>query len=85
MVIGTKFKVTYDDIDKLWRGECTDMPTYGPESYIPLATLRVLQARFGLYVVYGIFTVLEDKALNKKFPEIETTTVDEVLGLWKGK
>jgi len=61
------------------------MPAYGPEAYIPLATLRVLQTMFGLYVVYGIFTVPEDQALNKKFPEIETMSVDEVLGLWKGK
>jgi hypothetical protein len=35
--------------------------------------------------VHGLFTVPEDKALNNRFPEIKTTTVDEVLGLWKGR
>jgi hypothetical protein len=58
------------------------MPTYGPD--MPIETLRMLQTRFGLYIIHGLFTVPEHKALNSKFPEIKTTTVDEVLGLWKG-
>jgi hypothetical protein len=61
------------------------MPPSGPQSYIPLATLRIMQARFGLYIVHDLFTVPEDKAFNKKFTEINTTTVDEVLGLWRGR
>ena len=61
------------------------MPSYGTVSYVPAETLRFLQARFGLYIVHGVLKVDADKALNKKFPEIETLSVDEVLGLWKGK
>ncbi|KAF2678502.1 NAD(P)-binding protein [Lentithecium fluviatile CBS 122367] len=84
-IVGVKFKITYDDVDMLKRGESTEMPAYPSESYIPKAAIRVLQAMFGLYSVYGLFHVPEEKALNGKFPEIETITVDEVLDHWKGK
>jgi hypothetical protein len=67
------------------KGEFTEMPSYASDSYLPRDIQRVFQARFGLYVVHGSFTVPEEKALNRRFPEIETITVEEVLGLWKGK
>lgn len=84
-MIGAKFEVTYDSTEKLARGESTEMPSYASDSYIPRDTWRVLQARFGLYIVHGLFTAPEEKALNRRFSEIETITVEEVLGLWKGK
>ncbi|KAL9087171.1 MAG: hypothetical protein Q9165_006822 [Trypethelium subeluteriae] len=82
---GTQFKVTYDSTEKLMKGESTEMPSYATDSYIPRETSRILQARFGLFVVHGLFTVPEEKALNRKFPEIKTTTVQEILDLWKSK
>ena len=83
--LGTWFKITYDSEAKLLTGASTDMPSYSSDSYIPRDTWRMLQAMFGLYIIRGLWTVPEDKALNGRFPGISTTSVEDVLGLWKGK
>ncbi|KAF2501481.1 NAD(P)-binding protein [Lophium mytilinum] len=86
MTAGSKFKVTYDSVEKLQRGEITELPSH-PDSYeyFPKPDLAGLLAKFGLWVVNGLMYVPKEGSLNERFPEITTTTVKEVVGAWKGK
>lgn len=47
--------------------------------------MKHMQVGFGLFAIHGYFAVPEEKALNKRFPQIKTLTVEEVLQLWKGE
>lgn len=84
--LGGKFSVTYDSLEKLEKGEMTELPfhtsLYG---YVPKAELQSKFALFGLYTVHGLFYLPEERTLNKKFPQIKTMTVAEVINSWKGK
>lgn len=83
--IGTKFKVAYDSIEKLKRGEITELPFHTSlYSRVPKSLIQGIQSKFALYVVYGFFDMPEEGSLNQKFPEIKTTTVEEIIGVWKG-
>lgn len=78
--------MAYDSIEKLERGEITELPSH-PAVY-PFFPKQVLQqyfGKFGLYGTAGLFDFPEDKSLNKKFPEIKPTTVREMLSVWVGK
>ncbi len=83
---GSKFTVAYDSIEKLERGEITELPS-NPAMYpfFPKQLFQQYFGRFGLYVTQGLFDFPEDQTLNKKFPEIKPTTVREMLGVWVGK
>ena len=47
--------------------------------------LGALLSKFGLWTVNGLMQLPKEGSLNEQFPEIETTTVRELLGVWKGK
>ena len=83
---GSKFDVTYDSVEKLKRGEITELPahTYLYE-YFPKPLLVEMLSKFGLWVVYGIMSHPREGTLNEQFPEITTTTMKEIVGAWKGK
>ena len=86
MTAGSKFNVTYDSIAKLQSGEITELPSHASAySFIPKSLLYTIQSKFGLYVAYGMFDFPEEGSLNQLFPEIKTTTVEEIIGHWKGK
>ncbi|KAK1237170.1 hypothetical protein MKX07_006049 [Trichoderma sp. CBMAI-0711] len=82
---GTKFDVTYDSVEKLAKGEITELPSHR-EIYpvFPKAMLQGLFALFSLWIVEGRLDVPEDKSLNAQFPEIKTTKLSETVGAWKG-
>jgi len=83
---GSKFNITYDSVEKLQRGEITELPSHRYlYEYIPKPLLGGLLSKFGLWTVNGMMHVPKEGSLNERFPEIETTTVREVLGAWKGK
>ncbi|RFU80282.1 nmra-like family [Trichoderma arundinaceum] len=83
---GSKFKVTYDSKEKLEKGEVTELPSnLAAYEFFPKPMLQMFFSRFGLYILAGLFDVTEDKTLNKIFPDVKTTTVEDVVGLWKGK
>ncbi|KAM0470208.1 hypothetical protein ACHAPX_010094 [Trichoderma viride] len=83
---GSKFDVTYEDIEKLEKGEVTELPTHA-EAYehFPKPLMQAYFSKFSLYLIAGLFDMPADKSLNKIFPEVKTTTVKEVLDLWKRK
>lgn len=83
---GAKFNIAYDSIEKLRSGEITELPAHASAySFIPKSLLYTIQSKFGLYVAYGLFDFPEEGSLNQQFPEIKTTTFEEIIGLWKGK
>lgn len=47
--------------------------------------VKALLSKFGLWTVAGVMRIPQEGSLNKRFPEIKTTTVREVIGVWKGK
>lgn len=85
-LIGSKFNVTYDDVEKLERGEVTELPSHAMAyEFFPKPLLQQYFSKFGLYIMAGLFDMPTDKSLNSIFPEVKTTTVKEVLDIWKGK
>jgi len=83
---GSKFTVTYNSVAMLEKGEMTELPFH--LSMYPRITKPALQRRyamFGMYIVNGLMYLPEEKSLNKMFPQIKTTTVEEVVSAWKGK
>ncbi|GFP60409.1 oxidoreductase BOA1 [Trichoderma asperellum] len=83
---GSKFNVVYEDLEKLEKGEVTELPSHATAyAFFPKPLLQTYFSKFGLYLIAGLFDMPTDKSLNKIFPEVKTTTVKEVLDLWKGK
>ncbi|KAH8647946.1 hypothetical protein BX600DRAFT_518347 [Xylariales sp. PMI_506] len=83
---GSKFIVTYDPIEKLLKGEVTELPSH-PYVYkfFPKPKLQGMAALLGSYVAEGRVDVPTDKSLNARFPEIETMKVKDAMELWRGK
>lgn len=75
----------YDPIEKLQENEITELPSHlEVYPFFPKPALQAFLAMFGRWVVSGRFHVPEDKALNAKFPDIQTSKVNDIVGLWKG-
>ncbi|KAK9449217.1 uncharacterized protein V1518DRAFT_417426 [Limtongia smithiae] len=80
------FAVTYDSVEKLRAGQISELPShYTAYPYFPKPVLQMVFAKFGTYVVSGLFNFPEDKCLNNIFPEINTKSVKEIVAAWKGK
>lgn len=83
---GSKFNVVYDSVEKLQKGEVTELPSHlAKYEFVPKAVLQGLFSMFGGWVTRGIFEISDDKAINSKYPEIHPLTVKDVVALWKGK
>lgn len=81
---GSKFNVTYDSVDKLAKGELTELPSHPPiYQFIPKPVVQGLFSMFGVWVTEGVFDFPEDVVLNKKYPEIQTKKLKDVVALWK--
>lgn len=74
--------MSYDPIEKLARGEVTELPSHKEElasSPFPEHLARQLLALLGSWVVRGQFDIPAEKALNKSFPDIKPLGVREML------
>ena len=72
----------YDSIEKLQRGELTELPAYTSDlvhSQFPEAVMRGLLALLGSWVVKGLYNVPDEMALNHKFPEIKPVSIRSML------
>ncbi|KAK5994724.1 Oxidoreductase BOA1-like protein [Cladobotryum mycophilum] len=81
-VIGSRFEVTYDPIEKLLEGKVTELPSHKKElamSPFPEPIARQLLAILGVWSVGGQFDIPIDKALNQKFPKIRPMSVYDML------
>lgn len=84
---GFKFQVGYDGVQRLSRGEITELPNHR-ESYsrLPKPLLQEVYSSLGLMMAQGVFDLEFDKAINNSFPDIKTRTVKETLQeAWRGK
>jgi hypothetical protein len=53
--------------------------------YFPKERLVKVLSVFGLWIATGKMQVPKEGSLNAMFPDIATTSVEEVVGAWKGK
>ncbi|KAJ3453705.1 hypothetical protein MRS44_017952 [Fusarium solani] len=85
-ITGSNFDVAYDSVEKLRRGEMTELPAH-VESYsvLPKKILQASFAAYSLYAIDGLYDFPKESTLNAKFPEIKTTTIEDMLNLWKSK
>lgn len=68
------------------RDDITELPSHPYlYPYFPKPLLVGLLAKFGLWAVNGIMFVPHEGSLNEKFPKIQTNSVKDVVGTWKGK
>ena len=83
--LGTKFKVVYDNLEKLKRGEVTELPSQELlYSAIPREFVQAISSAFGIWVDRGDMDFDEDTSLNKKLPELKTIKLKELLEkAWK--
>lgn len=76
--------MSYDPVEKLARGETTELPSHKEElanSPFPAPIARQLLALLGSWVVGGQFNIPVEKALNKSFPDIKPMGVREMLSV----
>lgn len=77
---GTKFNVAYDSVEKLKKGEPTELP--GQKAiypYFPKEALQGMAATFGLWYEEGVLGFKREKTLNQQFPDVKTWSVKEFL------
>ncbi|KAK1834903.1 hypothetical protein QBC39DRAFT_431229 [Podospora conica] len=80
-VRGTKIAVTYDSVEKLSKGEVTELPSH-PQSYehFPKEALQSILAAFGLWFEDGSIHMTPEKTLNQQLPEeVQPRKVKELL------
>ncbi|KAH7364639.1 hypothetical protein BKA65DRAFT_573091 [Rhexocercosporidium sp. MPI-PUGE-AT-0058] len=74
---GRKFKVSYGGIEKLQRGEVTNLTELmAREKFLRDATIM-----FGIMTVRGLILLPDEKGfrLNEKFPDLEVMTVERLI------
>jgi hypothetical protein len=77
--------VTHDSVEKLQRGEVTELPGHVPSyQFFPKEIAQPLFATFGLWFDDGSLNFPTPKTLNAQFPHIKALTVEEMLEkAWK--
>lgn len=77
---GTKFTVTHDSIEKLKKGEITELPSH-PDVYpfFPKQMLQGFFSSFGILFEEGHFDLKPARTLNEEFPQIKARTVKEAV------
>ncbi|KAF4962146.1 hypothetical protein FSARC_9763 [Fusarium sarcochroum] len=77
---GDKFSVTYDSVEKLEKGEVTELPGHVPAyARVPKTILQKTLAAYGLWSVKGAFDLDARKTLNDAFPDIKPISVKDFM------
>ncbi|KAH8588086.1 hypothetical protein B0O99DRAFT_583577 [Bisporella sp. PMI_857] len=79
---GSKFQTFHDPIEKLQKGEITELPSHvHAYPFFPKQTLQGLFALFGYWFENGDFDypVTQGTYLNEKFPEIVPISVEQIV------
>ncbi|KAK2133963.1 hypothetical protein NOF04DRAFT_1367223 [Fusarium oxysporum II5] len=82
---GERFSVVHDDVNKLKSLQVTELPSH-VEAYkfFPKPMLQTLLAAIGLWITEGHFNLAYEASLNQMFPNIELTSVKELIDqAWK--
>ncbi|WAO95340.1 NmrA domain-containing protein [Fusarium falciforme] len=79
-VKGTKFKVTYDSVEKLRTLSVTELPDH-PQTYsfFPKEMLQAFLATFGVMFDNGTFNLTPAHDIQQDFPDIKLHSVKELL------
>ncbi|KAK3326680.1 hypothetical protein B0H66DRAFT_551497 [Apodospora peruviana] len=83
---GTKFTVETDSLEKLSKGEITELPSHPPiYPFFPKQMLQGIFAAFGIFFEKGLFDLKPTtQTLNEEFPDIKARTVKEIIdAAWK--
>ncbi|KAJ4289073.1 hypothetical protein N0V90_011415 [Kalmusia sp. IMI 367209] len=88
---GVKFNVSYDSIEKLQKGQVTELPGHagvyelfgGRDNALPI--VQGLFAQYGLWMEEGIFTYKSGKLLNDLFPDIKPLKLEDAWKKASGK
>ncbi|EGY18658.1 uncharacterized protein VDAG_09184 [Verticillium dahliae VdLs.17] len=82
---GVKFEIFHDSLDKLNKGEVTELPSHpAMYPYFPKTMLQSLFAAFGVFFDNGDFDFNPSKSLHDVFPHTKARTVKEVVNAaWK--
>ncbi|KAH6713224.1 hypothetical protein BKA61DRAFT_608754 [Leptodontidium sp. MPI-SDFR-AT-0119] len=81
-VTGSKFKTSYDSVEKLQRGEVTELPGHVHlYPFFPKPALQGMLAMFSSWFESGAFDFAASGGmyLNEKFPEIIPTNIEQVI------
>ena len=75
----------YDDLDKLKRGEVTELPSQKPRySVFPRELAQAINSAFGIWIDRGDLDFDEKTSLNTKLLEIKPIKLKELLEkAWK--
>ncbi|KAH8688704.1 hypothetical protein BGW36DRAFT_434003 [Talaromyces proteolyticus] len=77
---GIEFKVDYDDLVKLKRGEVTELPSQNSRySICPKEFVQATNSAFGIWIDRGDLDFDENMSLNRKLPEIKPIKLKEFL------
>ncbi|KAL4812293.1 hypothetical protein BDW67DRAFT_170306 [Aspergillus spinulosporus] len=83
-MLGCKFKVHYDPIEKLKNSEITELPGHRVlYNRFPKESFRWFMSIFELFTVDGGSRLEKQGSLNERFPEIIPFTVRDALRGWK--
>lgn len=78
---GTKITVSYDSVERLSKGEVTELPSH-LQSYkhFPKEALQAILSAFGLWFDDGSIHLTAEKTLNQQLPEdVQPRKVNELL------
>ncbi|RAK96090.1 NAD(P)-binding protein [Aspergillus ibericus CBS 121593] len=79
-ILGTKFTIHHDSVEKLQRFEVTELPGHRAlYKHFPRKAFQWFMATFELFTTDGSSRIMREGALNERFPEIHTLTVKELL------
>lgn len=79
-MIGTKFSVSYDNVEKMKLGQTTELPgQVSLYSFMPKESLQYIIAAHGVWFEEGVYNLKPTRFLNERFPEIKPIKVKEVL------
>ncbi|KAF5661914.1 isoflavone reductase like IRL [Fusarium heterosporum] len=79
-VTGDKFNVTYDSVEKMEKGELTELPGHVPMySRAPKVILQKMMSAYGLWCEEGAFNLDDSRTLNDVFPDIKPISVRAFL------
>ncbi|KAH9211906.1 hypothetical protein DL95DRAFT_341200 [Leptodontidium sp. 2 PMI_412] len=79
---GTKFQTSYDSVEKLQKGQITELPSHvHVYPFFPKQALQGMFALFGNWFENGEFNFQATQGLylNGKFPEIVPTSIDQII------
>ncbi|KKY27528.1 putative nmra-like family protein [Diplodia seriata] len=84
-IAGIKFKVVYDDVEKLKRGEITELPGHAASyEFFPKPAYQRFMAIFEQFTTEEAICAIPPE-LNARFPEIKPLTVRAMLEQYWGE